>query len=192
MIDYIINFHETYLILSYFLIIVIVVLEWPIFLIFLSLSASKLGIWYFEILLFSFIGDFFWDLLHYFFWHFFKIKIMKNKNWNKLVKINKKLEWYPLFDKLIVIKYTPPITSVWLLYLGFSNVRFKNFIKNDFIIVFVSSIIISSIAYNFWVIFKDVDDFKYLIMIIFLTFMILYFTIKILSKYIIKKITNDK
>ena len=133
------------------------------------------------------VWDFIWDLLHYIVWRFFKNKILK-KDFSLVQKVENKLKWHSLIDKLIVIKYTPPITSLWLLYLWYAKTNFKQFIKAGVIISIISSIFITSIWYNFWYLFKDENDFRYLIILLFLSFVVFYFLLRVITKYLIKKI----
>jgi len=187
MLDYAIHFYNSYTILFYIFLVIAVILEWPITILALSLLSWKLWIGFFTILIFAFIWDFVWDLLHYIVWRFFKNKILK-KDFSLVQKVENKLKWHSLIDKLIVIKYTPPITSLWLLYLWYAKTNFKQFIKAGVIISIISSIFITSIWYNFWYLFKDENDFRYLIILLFLSFVVFYFLLRVITKYLIKKI----
>jgi len=187
MFDYALSFYLNHEIIFYILLIISVVLEWPITILALSLIAPKLWIWFIEILFFAFLWDFLWDLLHYFVWSFFKWFILK-KDFSLIKKVENKLKNNSLFDKLIVIKYTPPITSLWLLYLWFSKIPIKKFIKNDIFLCVFSSIFITSIWYNFWYLFKNNNNFLLFISLIFISFIIFYFILRKVTWYIIKKI----
>ncbi len=192
MLDYILHFYNNYTSVFYGLLIVWVIFEGPIIILALCLLSYSLNISYLTILFFSFLWDFWWDMIHYFIWRFFKKKIFKDKNYLLLEKLNKKLEGHSLLDKLIVIKFTPPITSMWLFYLWFNKTQLKSFIKNDLILSVFSSILITTIWYNFWYLFKNNTDFWYLIVLVFISFAFFYFLLKFISKYLINKILNDK
>lgn len=187
MLDYAIAFYNNHIILFYLLLILTVIIEWPITILAISLVSSRLWIGFLEILFFSFIWDFAWDMIHYIVWKFFKSKILKN-DFSLVQKTQERLKGHSLLDKLIVIKYTPPITSIWLIYLWYINTNFKKFLKNDFLLCVFSSIFITSIWYNFWHIFRNQDDFKYLIIGLFLSFVVFYVLLKIFTKYLINKI----
>ncbi len=187
MLEYILHFYSDYTLIFYIFLIIAVILEWPITILSLSLVAPKLEIWFFEILLFAFLWDFLWDLLHYFVWRFFKWYIIK-KDFKLIKKIEKKLKKHSLFDELIIIKYSPPITSLWLLYLWFSKIPISKFIKNDIFLCIFSSIFITSIWYNFWYLFKDNDNFILFITLVFISFIVFYFILRKFTWYIIKKI----
>lgn len=187
MLDYAINFYNNYALIFYVILVIAVIFEWPIVILALSLLSLKLWIGFFTILVFAFIWDFFWDLLHYTIGRFFRNKVMK-KDFSLIKKIEERLKWHSLIDKLIVIKYTPPLTSLWLLYLWYTKIDFKTFVKNDVILCFFSSIFITGIWYNFWYLFKDQNDFKYLIVLLFISFIIFYIVFRTFTKYLIKKI----
>ena len=187
MLELALHFFNNYTIFFYILLTISVIIEWPIIILWLSLIAPKLWFWFFEILFFAFIWDFWGDLLHYFIWKFFKNKIAK-KNFSVIKKIEKKLKKHSLLDKLIVIKYTPPITSIGLLYLWYTKISLKKFIKNDIILSIFSSIFITSIWYNFWNYFKDNNNFGYFIILLFFSFIVFYIFLKLITKYLIKKI----
>lgn len=193
MLEYITQFYSNYTLVFYILLVFVVIIEWPISVLWLSLIAPVLNISFFTILIFSFIWDFFWDLLHYATWRFFKTKLFQNKNYGFLEKVNSKLEKHSILNKLIVIKYTPPITSIWLLYLGFIKFDFTKFIKNDAVLCFISSIIISSIGYNFWYLFAwNQNNFEYMIIILFVSLIIIFFILKKIAYFIISKSLNDR
>lgn len=185
MLDYVISFYNNYSLIFYILLIIIIVLEGPITIITLTIIAPRLGFWFFMIYIFAFIWEFFWDLLHYFIWRFFKKFFLKNKKFTLFEKIEKKIVYHSLFDKLIFIKYTPPITSIWLIYLWTKKTDIKNFTKYIFLFSLFNSLIISFIWFKFWNIFKNTDNIKYLIIWILFSFLILYFITKIVWKIII-------
>lgn len=187
MFEYILHFYTNYTVLFYILLTITVILEWPITILALSLVAPTLSINFFIILLFSFLWEFLWDTLHYLFWKFFKTKVLK-KDFSIIKKIEERLKWHNLMDKLIVIKYTPPITSLWLLYLWYTKTDFKIFLKKDIVLCLFSAVFITSIWYNFWHLFKNQTDLKYLIILFFLSFIVFYFLFRTFTKYLIKKI----
>jgi len=188
MFEYAILFYNNHELLFYLFLIIAVIIEWPITILALSLVAVNLWISFLVVFIFSFIWEFIWDILHYIIWRFFKTNIFKNKKFSLLEKIEKKLEKHSLFDKLIVIKYTPPITSIWLLYMWYNKINLLKFIKNISVFAIINWLIITSIWYNFWYFFKDKVDMNYLIITLFLSFLIFYFLVKYITKYIIKKI----
>jgi len=190
MLDYAIHFYYTHKVFFYILLLVLVILEGPVIILSLSFLAVKFHFSFLDIYIFAFLWDFLWDLWHFLFWRFFSVKILK-KDFSLVQKIDKKLKNHSLLDKLIVIKYTPPITSLGLIYLWFSKISFKNYIKNSFYISVFSAFFITFIWYNFWYLFKDKDNLVYLIFWSFLSFVVFYFLFKIITKYIIKKIYDS-
>jgi hypothetical protein len=192
MIEYALQFYNNYTIIFYCILLVAVIFEWPIIILTLSLLAPKFWFTFIFICVFSLLWEFWGDLLHYFIWRVFKRNIFSDKNFSIFSKIEKKLENHSLMDKLIVIKYTPPITSIGLIYLWFQKTDFRSFVKNWFILAVFNAIIITSIWYNFWLLIKDKNDFEYLIMWLMLTFLIFYMLVKITSSYLIKKILNER
>lgn len=191
MLDYTLNFYNNYSIIFYILLVIAVILEWPITIFTISLLATRFGFPFVFVLFFAFIWEFLWDLLHYFIWRLFKKNIFKDKKFILFEKIEKKLENHSLFDKVAVIKYTPPITSIWFLYLGFQKINIKSFIKNILILAILNSLIITLLWYNFWKLFINKDDFKYIIFWLMFSFLILYFFLKIISFYFVKNILKN-
>lgn len=192
MLDYALNFYNSYTIIFYILLIIAVILEWPITILILCLLAPKFWFSFIFILIFAFLWEFLWDLMHYFIWRFFKKNIFKDKNFVFFEKIEKKLEKHSLFDKLVVIKYTPPITSIWLIYMWFQKIDIKKFIKNIFIFSVLNSILIVFIWFNFWKYFVNSNDFKYLIIWILISFLLVYLLLKLITSYFIKNILDEK
>lgn len=192
MLDYALHFYNNYTVIFYILLIITVILEWPITILTLSLLSTTFWFSFIFVYIFAIIWELFWDILHYILWRFFKQNIFKNKNFEILERTEEKLKNHSLFDKLIVIKYTPPITSIWLIYLWYNKVDFKKFLKNIVIFSFLNWFLITFIWFYFWKYFVNKDDFKYLIIWLLFSFLLLYFLIKIISSYFIKKVLNDK
>ncbi len=188
MFDYAFSFYNDYTIIFYFLLFIAVIVEGPITILLFSLVAKKLWVNFFTIFIFAFLWEFIWDLLHYIVWRFFSIDIFKNKKIKVLEKINTQLDKHSLLDKLIVIKYTPPITSIWLIYMWFKKIKLKQFLKYVSIFAIFNGLLITSIWYNLWYLFKDTENFWYFIILLFISLLIFYFLIKNISKFIIKKI----
>ena len=187
-INYAIAFYENYKIIFYLIIFIAVILEWPITVLSLAIFAPKLGIWFPTIFLFAFLWDFLWDSLHFFVWRFVKWIALKNKNFSKAENLFKKIENYSFFDKLIVIKYTPPITSIWLLYMWFTKIWVKEFLLKNWVLCLTSAIILSSI----WIfIGEKFADNKNILIYLFIAIWAILITVYFLSKLIIK-IVNKK
>ena len=192
MLDYILHFYNNYTIIFYFLVVFIAIIEWPIIILALSLVAGKLWFSFIFLYFISFLWDFIWDMIHYFIWRFFSKKYINKKDFKIIENINKKLERHSLFDKLIVIKYTPPITSIWLIYIWYKEKNVFRFMKNILFIVLFNSLFITVIWFYFWNLFVDNDNFSYFIMLFFFSLAIFYIWLKFITKYLIKKIYNDK
>jgi membrane protein DedA with SNARE-associated domain len=192
MLDYALNFYNNYTTIFYILLVVSVIIEGPITILTLSFLAPKFWFSFILIYFFSFIWEFTWDLIHYFIWRYFKKNIFKDKNFKLLEKIENKLKYHSLFDKLIVIKYTPPITSIGLIYLWFQKVKLKRFIQNVVVFSLFNWILITFIWYYFWILFVNNSDLKYIIIWFMLSFLIIYFLSKIIASYFVKKILNEK
>jgi len=192
MLDYVLHFYNNYTIVFYLLVIFVAIIEWPIIIFGLSLMAWKIWISFISLYLISFFWDFVWDMLHYFFWRFLAKKLENKKDYSLIEKFNKQLEGHSLFDKLLVIKYTPPITSIWLFYLWYKERDILKFAKNDALIVWFNSLIITFIWYNFWNLFVNDKDFVWFLMWFFFSAVVFYIIIKFLAKFIINKIYNGK
>lgn len=192
MLDYALQFFNNYTILFYLILTIAVIIEWPVTILGLSLVAPVLWIHYFTILFFAFVWELFWDIGHYLIWKFAKKTFFKKEKYHRIEKLEHKLQRHSLFDKLLIIKYTPPITSIGLMYLWFNKISLKEFIKNDIILIIISSIFITLIWYNSGFLFKDKNNFIYLIMALSISLTLFYFWTKHISKYFIKKITNEE
>lgn len=192
MLEYSLHFYNNYTLLFYIWVILAVIIEWPITILILSILATRINLSFFYVYAFAFFWEFLWDILHYLVWRFLKKNIVKDKEFELFEKIEKKLINHSLFDKLIVIKYTPPITSIWLLYLGFQKTNFKKFLINITVFSTFNSLIITLIWYYFWAYFADKNELKYIIIWIMFGFLLLYLLIKIISYYFVKHILNGK
>lgn len=192
MLEYILHFYTNYTILFYILVVIIAIIEWPIIILALSLVAWKLWFSYFLLYSISFLWDFIWDMIHYWVWRFFSKRYENKQEFKILQDMNKKLEGHSLFDKLIVIKYTPPITSIWLIYLWYKEKNIWKFMKNDAWIVIFNALFITAIWYHFWNMFVNNDDFTYFMMLFFFSLALFYIWLKFITKYLIKKIYDDK
>lgn len=82
---------------------------------------------------------------------FFKIRFDNRK----FKKLQTQIDRYPLLEKLIIIKYTPPLTSLGLVYLGFSSVRVWEFIKYTLPLCVLSSVSIVAGGYLFGAFWSD-------------------------------------
>lgn len=190
-INYAITFYENYKIIFYLIIFIAVILEWPITVLSLAIFAPKLGIWFPTIFLFAFLWDFLWDSLHFFVWRFVKWIVSKNKNFSKAERLFKKIENYSFFDKLIVIKYTPPITSIWLLYMWFTKIWVKEFLLKNWVLCITSAIILSSLWIFIGEKFADNENILiYLFMAIWAILITVYFLSKLIIKIVNKKNNN--
>ncbi len=192
MVDYALHFYNNYTLFFYILIIIAVILEWPITVLTLSLFASRIWLSFIFIYIFAFFWEFFWDLLHYFIGRFFKKNFFEDKNFIIFEKFEKKLEHHWLFDKLIVVKYTPPITSIGLIYLWFQKTNIKDFMKNVMILALLDSVLITFVWYNFWKFLIDKNDFKYIIIGMMLSFLIIFILFKLITSYFVKKVLDEK
>ena len=74
-----------------------------------------------------------------------KIKI-KNQSF---LNFYQKIKEYPLLEKLIIIKYTPPLTTPGLLYLWSSELDFYHFLKSTLPLCLISSTLVFSIGVCF-------------------------------------------
>lgn len=158
MLEYALLWYDQYYVFFYALVVLLVLVEWPITILTLTLLAPKLGIGWEELLLLSLVGDFWGDLLHFYVGRygyqiqkFFKIRFDNRK----FKKLQTQIDRYPLLEKLIIIKYTPPLTSLGLVYLGFSSVRVWEFIKYTLPLCVLSSVSIVAGGYLFGAFWSD-------------------------------------
>lgn len=192
-INNIIYLHSEHFLLFYAVLIVILILEWPITILSISILAPKLWFWFPTIFILSFLWDLLWDLLFFIIWRFIWVNFFtknesKKSKFDYIKKLEKQLKKHNFLDLLIVIKYTPPITSLGLIYLWFRNYSFKKFIWYSASLICFSSLIITSVWYFFWDKLKDSWNFWELITYFLIAFMIFYFIIKFWTKAIINYI----
>jgi len=192
MIDYALNFYNNFTFIFYILLLVALVLEGPITILTLSLFASRLWFSFIFIYFLAFLWEFLWDLLNYSIWRFFKKNLFKNKNFIVFENIEKKIETHPLFDKIIVIKYTPFVVAIWLMYLWFQKINIKEFMKNISLLALIDSFAITFIWFHLWKFLIAKDDFKYIIFWLMLSFLIIFFLFRIITFYFVKRIINEK
>lgn len=188
MIEFAISFYQDYTILFFAVLIVSVILEWPISIITLSILWPSIGIWYFKIFMISIIWEFIWDLWHYILGRYFKKNVFKEKNYKLIEKVEEKIKNHSIFEKFLIIKYTPPITSIWLIYLGFSKVNFKLFFLNVLLFSVINWVLMTFIWYNIGTYISNTKKIEYIIIWIMLTIVISYFWIKYIWKIIVKRI----
>lgn len=179
---------------GYWILFPLVIIEWPITILVLSLSASKLGLSFEFLFMLSIFGDLWGDIIHYVIWMYSQKKIAKYKKENNkyLVWIEKKLHDKSLLDMLIVIKYFPPVTSLWLLFIWYKRTDFKKFLLINGTIVLANSLFIVTIGYFFGHYFLNSTSISHFITGVMISFAVIYFTIKYVKRFIVKKITNDK
>lgn len=188
MLEYAISFYNNFTILFYLIITIAVILEWPIVILTLILVSSKLGLPFYTIFILAFIWDFWWDLIHFLVWKFTKNFFLKKKKFQKIENLNKKIEKLSLIEKLLIIKFTPPITIIWLVYLWASKISLFELIKKDFFICIFSSTLIVLIWTKFWEYFKNSDNLALFLFLIWFAIFLLTFITKLIWKFLIKKI----
>lgn len=200
--NYIFSFHSEHYAIFIILLFIGVVIEWPLIIFSISLLATKLGFGFWEILVISFLWDITGDIMYFHIWKYIWSKfIRKNKNneiidsneakkqetENKyLAKIDKAINENHIFETLLMIKYTPPITLLWLIYLWYKKIKLKKFVIWVLPIVVFNSLLITSLWYFFWKYFVNKDDFYHTIIYIFCGFGLLYFITKFLPKLFTK------
>lgn len=192
MLEYAVSFYNEYIFLFYFFVTIAVILEWPIVVLTLTLLSTKLWIPFWVLMILAFVWDFWWDFLHFLLWKYFKQKFLKNKKLEKFQKIKEKIDSFSLFERLIIIKYTPPITSIWLIYLWINWEKTWDFIKNDFPLCIFSSALVLFIWYNFWEYFKDNNNLTYFFLAVWIAIFLTIFISRIIWKIIIQKIYKSK
>ena len=212
--SYIFSFYSEHYAIFMILLLIGVVIEWPVIIFSISLLATKLGFGFWEILAISFWWDIAGDIMYFHIWKYIwykfinknnKIKsdnsdnIEKIKNDNRsegieeekvknkyLAKIDKAISEKHIFETLLMIKYTPPITLIWLMYLWYKKIELKKFILWILPIIVFNSLLITSLWYFFWKYFINTDDFYHTIIYIFCGFGLLYFITKLLPKIFTK------
>ena len=185
MFDFALSFYNQYTILFYVFLIGAVIIEGPITILGLSLIAPQLGFGFLFLYVFSFLWDFWGDILHFFVWRFFHMNVTKNKKFDLLEKLDIRLSKHSLFDTLLVIKFTPPLTSIGLLYLWYKHTPVLKFLKNDALLVSMSSFFIAGVWYIFGKTIANTNDFVYIISWLLFWFLVIYISLKFVSSYYI-------
>lgn len=190
---------------SYFLLFIILLVEGPIIGFIASHLASLGFLNIFLVLIVYFLGDFVGDVLHYLFGlllvkthnHFLKDKFKKLSNLFKSKNINSinKLVENNLFLSLVVIKLTPPISSLGLISLGVRKTNFVRFIKNTAIVCLMIEIPIVFLGYftglTAEVFLKSRTIYERLTFFL-LVLVICIYLLHLLRNYISKKIISKK
>lgn len=163
MLDFALSFATQHTFLFYSLVLIALLLEGPIVIFTLTALSWPLQIPLWMIFILAVFGDAGGDILHFLAGKYTKNLISKIPFFTKIqiknqtfLSFYKKIHNYPLLEKLIIIKYTPPITSAWLLYLGSSGLNFYRFLKSTLPLCFFSSIIVVTI----WVFFSTRTSFS--------------------------------
>lgn len=158
MLDFALHFANNHLILFYSLVLIALLLEGPIVIFTLTTLAWLLHLPLWIIFVFAVFGDAGGDILHFLAGKYAKNLISKIPVLSKIQIKNQtflafyqKIHNYPLLEKLIIIKYTPPVTSAGLLYLWASGISFYQFLKSTLPLCLISSTIVFSI----WVFFSS-------------------------------------
>ena len=163
MLDFALSFASQHTFLFYSLVLIALLLEGPIVIFTLTALSWPLQIPLWMIFILAVFGDAGGDILHFLAGKYTKNLISKIPFFTKIqiknqtfLSFYKKIHNYPLLEKLIIIKYTPPITSAWLLYLGSSGLNFYRFLKSTLPLCLFSSIIVFTI----WVFFSTRTNFS--------------------------------
>jgi membrane protein DedA with SNARE-associated domain len=172
---------------GYFLLLIGMIIEGPIITTTFSFAASLGYFNIFIILLLSILGDIFGDFLHFVAGRFigkkFKKKIKLNKR--RLSFIEKNLKNH-LVKTLVFLKMIPPITSVGLLFVGSSKIRFSKLILASFLATIPLSIFYVCLGYFFGSVAKNILDYmkmgQYAILAFIVFAIFAYFLVKIIGK----------
>ena len=192
MLEYALSFYQEYTRIFYILIAIVVLLEGPIIILTLTILSPQLWIWIPFLFFLSLFWDFWGDLLHFLlgkYWE--KLFPNKRRSWAKsptFQKLTKTIDNYPLLEKLIIIKYTPPITSIGLIYLWVSKVKMFDFIKKDFPLCLLSTIVVIYIGFYFGQYFNTKTNFWWLIFWIWLGILTTITLSRLIWKFLLKKI----
>lgn len=195
MIEFALGFYQNYQRLFYLLLTVAVILEGPIVILTLTSLSWVLSIPLPIVLLFAILWDIWGDVLHFFLGKYGKkflklipaIKNLKIQNQNFL-SFHQKIQNYPLLEKLILIKYTPPITSAGLIYLWSSGLSFRKFIIASLPLCLLSSGLVFIIGlFLSQYLTSQKQIIRFLIGFGISIFLVLRL-IRIIGKYLIKKV----
>lgn len=193
MLEYALSRYHEYIVLFYAIVVIIVLLEGPITIMTLTMLAPQLWLPLEVIFLLSMIGDFGGDYLHFLVGRYGK-KLLKKQEENPdspLNKVHKQLEKYPLLEKLIIIKYTPPISNVGLIYLGTSPISTKAFLLKTLPLCTFSSILVISLGHYFGNYFQQQENLAQALFWIGITIVSVLFILRLLGKRLVKKV-NEK
>lgn len=153
MLEFALEFYHNYHIIFYLFLTIAVILEGPIVILTLTSLSGVLGIPIRVVICFAIVGDAGGDILHFLLWKYAKkilnlipaLNRLKIQN-QTFLSFEQKINNYPLLEKLIIIKYTPPITSAGLIYLGSSGLSFRKFLLATLPLCLLSSGIIVAIG----------------------------------------------
>ncbi len=156
MIDFALTFAHQYPIIFYSIIIIALLLEGPIVIFTLTSLSWVLNLPLWVIFILAIIWDAWGDILHFLVGKYSKKLISKIPFFSKIkiknqsfLNFYQKIKEYPLLEKLIIIKYTPPLTTPGLLYLWSSELDFYHFLKSTLPLCLISSALVFSIGMCF-------------------------------------------
>lgn len=191
MLEYLLDIATTSEGLFYGGILIAVLLEGPMVVLSLTMLAGKINLGFWFLFFLSLFGDFGGDLLHFLLGRYGN-KLLKYRKLipkpEKLSQLNKKIKNYPLLEKLIIIKYTPPITTLGLIYLGSTDLKIADFIRNTLPLCTISSLMVLSFGYWFSVFLGEDFPLWWLLLCLWIALFTLVKSIRFLSQYIIKLI----
>lgn len=191
MLEYLLDIATTSEGLFYGGILIAVLLEGPMVVLSLTILAGKLNLGFWFLFFLSLFGDFGGDLLHFLLGRYGN-KLLKYRKLipkpEKLSQLNEKIKNYPLLEKLIIIKYTPPITTLGLIYLGSTDLQITDFIRNTLPLCTISSLMVLSFGYWFSAFLGEDFPLWWLLLCLWIALFTLVKSIRFLSQYIIKLI----
>lgn len=182
---------------SYYLIFIIMIIEGPIITTAAAFAAS-LGYFNLAIIFFlSLFADLIGDFLHFFIGHVLRRTVIERYG-NHLGLPKKRLKWIEghlknhLGKTLVVVKFTPPITTVGLLLAGALRVNFRRFLFYSFLITLPRTIFFTLAGFYFGVAVSSILYYfkwgQYSVIAILLVMIIAYFLYNKLYKKFVNKL----
>jgi membrane protein DedA with SNARE-associated domain len=180
-------------VLFFLILIIFLIFEGPWVLLILAALAPKLGLSFWHIYLLSVLGDLLGDVMRYGIGRYANNLTYIKQRVEKLPTIkliDEKIENNKLLDVLILVKYSPIVATLGLMYLGYKKIDFKQFLIYVTVMIAIYSFILSFVGYYFGKVFAGTDNFSYFVIGLSVGIIILYFLTRRFSRLLLRKITR--
>ncbi len=183
---------------GYLIIFIAMVIEGPIITTAAAFASSIGYLNIYIIIILSLLGDITGDIIYYYLGHSLRGTFVENyiRKHNIKKTTIKKLEGKihnNLWKSMVLIKATPPLSTIGLLLIGASRIRFSRYILASIITTLPLTIFYITIGYYFGFAVKQILDYlemgEYAIFFAIITLIILYYLYRFIYKKVVRKLS---